>query len=184
MSLAHFSAKPGEFLLAALPHALLVEPFHGRIGNCRPVVPKFAQHVGTVYQFISAQAVRLAEGIVKFLHGTYALAETVEGNPDRFICEMAGKPFGNQHFTGNTCLVQFYARAGKLQVCLDEVACIGPKPSVIPSDHQVAGLAGESARPLHLFPTWSGIFAAVGIGARDDHRIIAEIAHLRDPAGI
>ncbi len=76
--------------------------------------------------------------------------------------------------------MEFDSGAGELFVCLDEIAGIGPQADVILCHDNVAGLAGKAARPFDLFPARSGIFTAMGIGAGDDHGIVAEFADLRD----
>ena len=180
----HLAAQPGDFLFPGLPHGLFVEPFYGRMRNGGAVRPEFAEYVGAIDQLVAAEAVGFAEGVFQLLYGADALTQAVESNPDGFLVEMGGKPFRNQDFSGNAGLMEFDTGSGELSVGLDEIAGVGPQAGMVLRNDQVAGFAGETARPFDLFPSGCKILASMRIGAGNDHGIIPQRTNLLDPSSI
>ena len=73
--------------------------------------------------------------------------------------------------------MQFDAGPSELPDGLDEIARVGPEPGVVEGDDQVAGLAGETRHPFHLFPAVRRVFAPVGIAARQDDGVPPVFPH-------
>ena len=148
--------EPCELGLPGLPR---LDGEHRRVGNLGPVLPQQRQHVRYADHGPGQAAGEIHSG-----------AEAVKGDYP-LVAELHLQPFGNQNLPGHTRLVQFDPGAFELPPRLDEIPRVSPQSSMIQRDHDVAGLAGEAAQPLHLLPPFRRIFASVGVAARDQHGI-------------
>ena len=153
---------PGDLFAAALARV------HREDGGLR--------HGGTVRPEAPQQIRHADDGAGQRLREVGAHAQPVHGD-DGVRAELPLQPFGNQHLLGHARLVQDDAGAFELLHGLDEVTRVGPQAGVVQGHDDVAGLAGEAGQPFHLFPSFGGVFAAVGVGAGDDHGVPALGAH-------
>ena len=150
----------------------------------RAVGPPLAQHIGHIDEFVATQAVGGAEGGFEGFDGFDALAEAIVRDADGFLLEVFGEPLGNGDFVGDAGFMEFDAGAGQLLSGLDEEAAVGPEAGVVLGDDKVASFASKSGEPFDLFPAGCDVFAGVGIGGGDDHRVVPQTPDLLDPTRI
>ena len=95
----------------------------------------------------------------------------------RILGQHLSQPLGDCGLAGHIFLEQRYAAALQLLLGLQEIAAVGPQPSLFLRDN-CRSIASRKARdPVTEFPILGRIFTLVGVGAGYNHRIDIDPAH-------